>query len=210
MGLINEAEIEASPSRYVQIIHVYLYLNFSIKTWCYRRKVGTRSSAMNDILSVDTDLMNALTRCLAVEDEEMYILLGKFLISFISTPNQFESFEIDNFVLKNSQFLTDWYGYMVYYVLDCLLTLLLSAWTLFNITSTELTAMRTSLLLKVAVIDIQPFETLLEDLYSSRLWEIRYICPLFSFAMLLMHLLDSEPPPTCSKLSWISHILLLL
>jgi len=50
-----------------------------------------------------------------------------------------------------------------------------SAWALYNVSNTELTAMRTSLLLKVAVIDIQPLEILLENQFSSRFWEIRYV-----------------------------------
>ena len=64
-------------------------------------------------MSVDADLMCALSLVLSIQSEQLHCLLGKFLIGLISTPNQFESFEIDNFVLKNSYFLTDWYEFLL-------------------------------------------------------------------------------------------------
>ena len=80
-----------------------------------------------------------------------------------------------------------------------------SAWTFYDVLSAEMAAMRTSLLLKVAVIDLQPFEILLDKQLSSQSWEVRYVSIAFELVPLSTSSVAFERLQICSRSLWIFH-----
>jgi hypothetical protein len=53
--------------------------------------------------------MDALQRYLGVDNEDVSCLVAKFLNTFLNDSPLVESYEVDNFILRNGQILSAWY-----------------------------------------------------------------------------------------------------
>jgi hypothetical protein len=73
-----------------------------------RRKLNNRGSRHPDFVGVDSALIDALWSYVQVKVEEITILIAKFFNMLISEAPLFESFEIDNVILRNSVALASW------------------------------------------------------------------------------------------------------
>lgn len=51
-----------------------------------------------------------------------------------------------------------------------------SAWQFYGIDVTAIGSIRASFLLRVLVVDVQPFQAIMVDLLESEDWEVRYVC----------------------------------
>ncbi|KAJ3845083.1 hypothetical protein F5878DRAFT_655339 [Lentinula raphanica] len=110
----------------------------------HRRILG-RESQLQDPIVVDTVLMNVLASYVAAGVEEVTCLIAKFLDVFITDSPTLESHEIDNFILRNGEMMA-----------QC-------AFNFYDIQRHDISSLRTSFLLRVAVVDTQPIHGLLEE-----------------------------------------------
>ncbi|KZT09437.1 uncharacterized protein LAESUDRAFT_741739 [Laetiporus sulphureus 93-53] len=135
LGLVQQDDISGLPSR--RILHV-------------------RSSTMDDPIIVDVALMQQLKCYVDAEVEEVSCIITKFLNAVVHDASLIESYEVDNFILRNSSVLC-----------GCI-------WQFYGIQNSEVTTIRPALLLRILVVDNHPFQALLDDLLSpSRPWEMR-------------------------------------
>lgn len=73
-----------------------------------RRKVTSRASTVTDPIIVDARVMKAVKLYVEQHIDELSCLLAKFLNAFVSQSSLVESYEVDNFVLRNSSTLSAW------------------------------------------------------------------------------------------------------
>ncbi|TCD71881.1 hypothetical protein EIP91_000013 [Steccherinum ochraceum] len=133
MGLIEEADVENLPSR---------------------RKVQGRASEMSDPIIIDPALTTALKAYVKEAVDDVSCLVAKFFNAFVNDSPLVESYEVDNFILRNG------------------IALCSCAWQFYGIDMTAVSSIRTSFLLRVLVVDVQPFQMLISDLLESDEWEI--------------------------------------
>ena len=82
---------------------------FVITTTDYhRRKTGGRASAVSDPIVIDARIMSTLRILLDQEQDELSKLILYFLHAFVSEASLVESYEADNFILRNSGTLSAW------------------------------------------------------------------------------------------------------
>jgi hypothetical protein len=74
----------------------------------YRRKLNVRGSAVSDPIIIDADLMRALGRYVEAKIDEISCLVAKFLTMFLTESPLVESYEGDNFILRNGKMLAAW------------------------------------------------------------------------------------------------------
>ncbi|KIY43409.1 hypothetical protein FISHEDRAFT_10379, partial [Fistulina hepatica ATCC 64428] len=133
LGLVLQEEVENLPSR---------------------RKMASAATGSMDPIIVDPRITGALFRYLAV-NHDLTCIVAKFLKCLMESPF-LESYEIDNFVLRNGQLLN-----------SC-------AWELYGIQRDDISNIRPSLLLRVLVVDSQPFHEVLNSwLNLNNPWEQR-------------------------------------
>ncbi|KIP09568.1 hypothetical protein PHLGIDRAFT_67270 [Phlebiopsis gigantea 11061_1 CR5-6] len=133
-GLVREEEIKHLPSR---------------------RKVTSRASTMSDPVIVDANLMNAVKVYVEQHHDGLSIMLAKFFNAFVSQSVFVESYEVDNFVLRNSA------------------TMSACIWDFYAIQTPELALVRASLFLRIMVVDQQPLTSLLLKHLQHDDWETR-------------------------------------
>lgn len=75
----------------------------------HRRKAGTRATAMTDPVIVDPKIVTTLQSLLAQQLDEVSLLIIHFLYAFVCQAALVESYEADNFILRNSEALCTWY-----------------------------------------------------------------------------------------------------
>ncbi|KIK57795.1 hypothetical protein GYMLUDRAFT_228917 [Collybiopsis luxurians FD-317 M1] len=114
-----------------------------IKDLPHRRRLGQELQHVDPIV-VDTVLMNVLATYAAAGIDDVTCLIAKFLNTFLTDSPSLESYEIDNFILRNGEMLA-----------KC-------AFQFYDIQRHDLSTLRTSFLLRVAVVDTQPLRELLE------------------------------------------------
>ncbi|KAJ4487923.1 hypothetical protein J3R30DRAFT_3280032 [Lentinula aciculospora] len=156
-----------------------------LKDLPHRRILG-RESRLLDPIVVDTVLMNVLASYVAANVEEVTCLIAKFLNIFITDSPTLESHEIDNFILRNGEMMT-----------NC-------AFKFYDIQRYDISALRTSFLLRVAVVDTQPLHELLEEWFQPNGdWELR----LSALVRLFRIILDvTSPAFTVEGRQWRSSI----
>ncbi|KAI0703614.1 hypothetical protein BC835DRAFT_1483812 [Cytidiella melzeri] len=133
-----------------------------------RRKAGARASAVSDPVIVDPRIMNTLASLLNQEMDGLSKLIVQFLYAFVSEASLVESYEADNFILRNSS------------------TLSACAWESYAIQAPELSVIRASLLVRVLAVDAQAFQSLLAALFNDKSdWESRLQNALRLFRMIL-------------------------
>jgi hypothetical protein len=75
----------------------------------HSRKLNTRGATESDPVIIDSALMDALQRYINVNIEEISCLVAKFLNMFLNDSPLVESYEADNFILRNGKMLSAWY-----------------------------------------------------------------------------------------------------
>ncbi|KIL00116.1 hypothetical protein PAXRUDRAFT_821994 [Paxillus rubicundulus Ve08.2h10] len=135
LGLVNEDEVRNLPSR---------------------RRINTRTDKGADPIIVDPSLMRILDKYVASGSEQVTCIVAKFLHSLMLHASLLESYEIDNFVLRNGSPLC-----------ACI-------WQFYAIQHHSISSIRTSLLLRVLVVDVLPFRDLLTHIFRPLTnWESR-------------------------------------
>ncbi len=74
----------------------------------FRRKLEARASTMTDPIIIDTKLMNALGSYIEKRVIGLSCLVAKFLNAFVNQTSLVESYEVDNFILRNAATLCSW------------------------------------------------------------------------------------------------------
>ncbi|KAG5220464.1 Protein kinase delta type [Salix suchowensis] len=100
--------------------------------------------------------MEVLDAYIATDIDELSSYIIKFLHAFLTESPLLESYEVDNFVLRNGQVLCRW------------------AWKAYAVQQFDISAIRPAFLLRTLVVDEEPFQALLDGLYQSSVdWKIR-------------------------------------
>ncbi|KAF9227889.1 hypothetical protein BS17DRAFT_410421 [Gyrodon lividus] len=121
-----------------------------------RRRVNTRAEKAADPVIVDPSLMRVLDKYVTSGNEEIVCIVAKFLHSLMLHTSLLESYEIDNFVLRNGS------------------TLCACIWQFYTVQHHGISSIRISLLLRVLVVDVLPFRDLLTHAFRpSTNWESR-------------------------------------
>ncbi|GBE81969.1 hypothetical protein SCP_0403450 [Sparassis crispa] len=132
-----------------------------------RRKLP-RASMSADPIIVNADLISALKLYVQTEIHDVSCLVAKFLNAFLNEAAFVESYEVDNFILRNGPMLC-----------TCM-------WQFYAIQHHDISTIRTSLLLRVLVVDPQPFQALLEEWFQVDIsWELRLQAILRLFRIIL-------------------------
>ncbi|KAJ7774577.1 hypothetical protein DFH07DRAFT_865871 [Mycena maculata] len=133
-----------------------------------RRRLNVRGAAVTDPIVIHPDLMNALEQYITAGTDDVTCLVAKFLTTFLTDSPFLQSYEVDNFVLRNGQMLAQ------------------SAWQFYDIQRHEISALRTTFLLRTVVVDSQPLQELLHDwLLPSGNWELRLLAVSRLFRIIL-------------------------
>ncbi|KAI9070388.1 hypothetical protein FKP32DRAFT_1586228 [Trametes sanguinea] len=134
-GFIEEKEVQGLPSR---------------------RKVNARNNTITDPIIVNVGLIDALRSYVETGLEEVSCLAARFFDAFVHHAPFVESYEVDNFILRNGPSLC-----------TCM-------WQFYAVQAPEISTIRTSLLLRFLVVDSQPFQALLEHIFAEDSnWEAR-------------------------------------
>ncbi|KAI0831397.1 hypothetical protein BC628DRAFT_1312212 [Trametes gibbosa] len=134
-GLIEESEIRGLPSR---------------------RKLHARNNTITDPIIVNSGLIDALRGYVETGIDEVTCLAAKFLDAFMHHAPFVESYEVDNFILRNGSSIC-----------NCV-------WQFYAVQDAQISTIRTSLLLRSLVVDPQPFQALMQKLFEKgRNWEAR-------------------------------------
>ena len=128
---------------------------------------------MSDPVIVDAKIMNAVKLYVDQHLDELSCMLAKFLNAFVSQSAFVESYEVDNFVLRNSATMSAW----------CVLSFQHhertltkdSIWDFYAVQIPELSLIRAALFVRVMAVDQQPLISLLQGCMRHNDWEIRYV-----------------------------------
>ncbi|KAG7092480.1 hypothetical protein E1B28_008832 [Marasmius oreades] len=151
-----------------------------------RRKSSYQVPAMVDPIVIDPSLMVILEAYMSANNDTISCIIGRFLNCFLMDSPYLEAHEVDNFILRNGRMLCN------------------SAFLFYGIQRQELFALRFGFLLRVVVVDTQPFRELLENLFGSEGdWEFR----LAAVRKLFRLILDIKvPAQTVEGRQWRSSI----
>ncbi|KIY72162.1 hypothetical protein CYLTODRAFT_367962 [Cylindrobasidium torrendii FP15055 ss-10] len=138
-----------------------------------RRKLHARGSLVSDPIIVPPELMKVLTAYLDTDQDDIVCVVARFLHTFITSSPFVEPYEVDNFILRNGVALS-----------QC-------AWQLYGIQRDEVADLRAPFLLRVIVVDDQPFRLTLKKCFrKGGDWGQR----LEGVARLFRIILDSSSP----------------
>ncbi|KAJ7235476.1 hypothetical protein B0H12DRAFT_1141671 [Mycena haematopus] len=133
-----------------------------------RRRLNVRGAAVTDPIVIHPDLLNILENYVTAKVDDVSCLTAKFLNIFLNDSPFLESYEVDNFVLRNGRMLA------------------LCAWHFYDIQRHEISAIRTTFFLRTVVVDSQPLQELLHDwLLPSGPWELRLLAVIRLFHIIL-------------------------
>lgn len=76
--------------------------------YAYRRRINFRGSYTPDPVVIAPGILQALELYVDVGDEEVTCLIAKFLNQFMADSPFLESYEVDNFILRNGKLLSTW------------------------------------------------------------------------------------------------------
>ena len=74
-----------------------------------RRKMHGRNETITDPIIVNSAIIDALQTYVETGSDEVACVTAKFLDAFMHHASLVESFEVDNFVLRNGSSLCTWY-----------------------------------------------------------------------------------------------------
>ncbi|PFH54331.1 hypothetical protein AMATHDRAFT_38260 [Amanita thiersii Skay4041] len=121
-----------------------------------RKRVNNQHSLSGDPITIDPSIMNALEKYLSAHNDEISCLLAKFFNTFLIDSPFLESYEVDNFILRNGRLLAQ------------------SAWQFYTLQKPDLCDIRASFFIRTIVVDPQPFHELFQGCLLPRVpWENR-------------------------------------
>ncbi|KAH9856975.1 hypothetical protein C2E23DRAFT_892456 [Lenzites betulinus] len=126
--LIEESEIRGLPSR---------------------RKLHARNDTITDPIIVSSGLIDALRSYVETGMDEVTCVVAKFLDAFMYHAPFVESYEVDNFILRNGASIC-----------SCV-------WQFYAVQDARISTIRTGLLLRSLVVDPQPFQYLMRSLFKE-------------------------------------------
>ena len=130
---------------------------------------------MNETVFLDASFMDLLCQYVETDVDEVSCLVAKFLNAFANDSSFIESYEVDNFILKNANVLSTW-SVVFQYALRPLTEGSHSAWRFYGVQQPDISSTRPALLLRVLTVDCTPLHALLDDVFSARSpWETRYV-----------------------------------
>ncbi|KAG1891051.1 hypothetical protein F4604DRAFT_1566337 [Suillus subluteus] len=132
------------------------------------RQQNTLMAHATDPIIIDGELMLALGTLVATGMEPVICLIAKFLHSFIMHASLLEAHEVDNFVLRNGS------------------TLYPCIWHFYGIQHHEIASIRTTLFLRILIVDPQSFYEFMSSMSESTVaWDIRLLALDRFFRMVL-------------------------
>ncbi|KAG1878063.1 hypothetical protein DFJ58DRAFT_648717 [Suillus subalutaceus] len=132
------------------------------------RQQNTLMAHATDPIIIDGELMLALGTLVATGMEPVICLIAKFLHSFIMHASLLEAHEVDNFVLRNGS------------------TLYPCVWHFYGIQHHEIASIRTTLFLRILIVDPQSFYEFMSSMSESTVaWDIRLLALDRFFRMVL-------------------------
>lgn len=126
---------------------------------------------MSDPVIVDAKIMHVVKVYVEQHFDELSCMLAKFLNAFVSQSAFVESYEVDNFILRNSTTLSTWCATSTVHR-ECSLTRN-SIWDFYAIQAPEISLIRAALFVRVMAVDQQPLSSLLLVHLHHDNWEIR-------------------------------------
>ena len=102
-GMVMESEVLQLPSRSVH----YFWPHFVI-TQAPDRRTVTRATSIPDPIHVDTSFIFALGHYVKARQVEINIIIAKFFYLFAKECSLLETYEVDNFILRNAGVLSSW------------------------------------------------------------------------------------------------------
>jgi hypothetical protein len=136
--------------------------------------MNTHVSMASDPIIIDSVLINTLERYIEANVNEVSCFVAKFLNTFVIDSSLLEPYEVDNFILRNGRVLCAWYVSISF--IDQANNIASSAWHFYDIQHPELSSIRISFLLRVLVVDSQPFQAQMHELFEFQgSWERRFV-----------------------------------
>ncbi|KAJ7632645.1 hypothetical protein FB45DRAFT_913016 [Roridomyces roridus] len=133
-----------------------------------RRKLNVRGTPVTDPIVIHPALMSALDQYVGSKGDDVICLVAKFLHTFLHDCPFLQSYEVDNFILRNGPMLA-----------RC-------AWQFYEVQRHEISAIRTAFLVRTVVVDSQPLQELLHDwLLPSQNWQFRLLASSRLFRIIL-------------------------
>ncbi|KDQ60796.1 hypothetical protein JAAARDRAFT_173016 [Jaapia argillacea MUCL 33604] len=133
-----------------------------------RRKLTARASMLSDPIIVDSNLITMLRHYVDVGVDEISVLVAKFLHLLVTDAPLLEPHEVDNFILRNES------------------ALCACAWQFYEVQFHEIANIRIAFLLRILVVDSQPLQTLMRELFGGNTgWELRFQAVTRLFRMIL-------------------------
>ncbi|KAF7323012.1 hypothetical protein HMN09_00080900 [Mycena chlorophos] len=151
------------------LLELNLVLQEEIDRLPSRRRVNVRTAPVVDPIVLHPELLSSLEAYITTAtNEEVTCIAANFLNAFLNESPYLESYEVDNFVLRNGRMLA-----------HC-------AWQFYGIQRHEIYSTRTSFLLRVVLVDSQPFQELLHAwLLPTGQWELRLLAVSRLFRIIL-------------------------
>ncbi|KAF7976726.1 hypothetical protein HWV62_5909 [Athelia sp. TMB] len=116
-----------------------------------RKKINSRTGpSSSDPTIVDAEFIKTIGAYVRSNMEDVSCLVAKFFNALVMDARYLEPYEIDNFVLRNGQ------------------TISFCAWEFYEIQRPEISAIRMTFLLRVLVVDVQPFQILLGEVFGPK------------------------------------------
>ncbi|KAK7693413.1 hypothetical protein QCA50_002981 [Cerrena zonata] len=145
-----------------------IILEEEIKVLVSRRKLNSRASMLTDPIIVDPRLMAVLKSYVEMGVDEVSCLAARFLNLLVNESPLLESYEVDNFILRNGP------------------TLCQCMWSFYGIELSDVSVTRAALLLRILVVDTQPFQSLLVQQFEGQDdWQLRMQSLSWLFRMVL-------------------------
>jgi hypothetical protein len=83
-------------------------LQFVIAQTLYRRSNNARASIIADPIHMNISFVQALGDYVKARQEDINIIVARFFYLFVKECPLMESYEVDNFILRNAGVLSSW------------------------------------------------------------------------------------------------------
>ncbi|KAF4615386.1 hypothetical protein D9613_003079 [Agrocybe pediades] len=114
-----------------------------------RRKLAVRTSGVVDPIIIEPGILNSLQQYMETGVEQVPCMVAKFINMFVLESPFLESFEVDNFILRNGKIIS-----------TCV-------WIAYNIQQQDIALVRTNLLLRSLLVDSEHFHDIIPGCLAS-------------------------------------------
>lgn len=101
--MIVESEILQLPSRFV-----LLFWPHQVIIQMSDRRTFARATPVTDPIHVDTSFITSLGNYVNARQEDISVTIARFFYLFIKECSLLETYEVDNFILRNAGVLSSW------------------------------------------------------------------------------------------------------